>query len=261
MSARRGAGPHRAQRQASARDPRRRLHRRLGRRTVRVGKPALPQYYLPSSAFVEGSLGPSSTSGRHSPSRGDDSSTCTAATVSHWSPCGRTTTHRFPSWTDASDSSGTPWTPGSKKTRKCSYIRATHRPRGDPPELPPRRCRGRGYVVAESRHPTFLYETRLPSNVHPEARRRHGTAGAHRHNVAVPVRRHREVLDGHDRRRIHSDLVWSYPTPRHESANIAGLVAFYDEQVDLTVDGQLQTRPTTHFVIPPPTTRARGTGG
>jgi uncharacterized protein (DUF427 family) len=43
--------------------------------------------------------------------------------------------------------------------------------------------------------------------------------------------------------RLVQDLAWSYRTPLPESQKIAGLVAFYNEQVDLFVDGQLQQRP------------------
>jgi uncharacterized protein (DUF427 family) len=43
------------------------------------------------------------------------------------------------------------------------------------------------------------------------------------------------------------DLAWSYDAPFRESAPIAGLVAFYDERVDVYVDGVLQPRPKTPF--------------
>jgi uncharacterized protein (DUF427 family) len=46
---------------------------------------------------------------------------------------------------------------------------------------------------------------------------------------------------------VHSDLAWSYRTPLPESAKIAGLVAFYDEKVDVYVDGVLQERPKSKF--------------
>jgi uncharacterized protein (DUF427 family) len=36
------------------------------------------------------------------------------------------------------------------------------------------------------------------------------------------------------------DVAWSYPTPLPESERIAGLVAFYDDRVTVTVDGALQ---------------------
>ena len=46
---------------------------------------------------------------------------------------------------------------------------------------------------------------------------------------------------------VREDLVWSYRMPLPESQKIAGLVAFYDEKVDVYVDGQLQERPHTKF--------------
>ena len=47
---------------------------------------------------------------------------------------------------------------------------------------------------------------------------------------------------------VHADLAWSYDSPFRESAPIAGLVAFYDELVDLFIDDERQTRPKTRFV-------------
>ena len=47
--------------------------------------------------------------------------------------------------------------------------------------------------------------------------------------------------------RLVQDLAWSYRTPLPESQKIAGLVAFYNERVDLFIDGKLQKRPVTKF--------------
>jgi uncharacterized protein (DUF427 family) len=47
--------------------------------------------------------------------------------------------------------------------------------------------------------------------------------------------------------RLHEDLAWSYPAPLPESEKIAGLVTFYDEKVDVYVDGVHQERPQTKF--------------
>ena len=46
---------------------------------------------------------------------------------------------------------------------------------------------------------------------------------------------------------VHGDLVWSYHYPLPAVAPIAGLVAFYNEKVDITLDGVPLTRPHTHF--------------
>jgi uncharacterized protein (DUF427 family) len=43
------------------------------------------------------------------------------------------------------------------------------------------------------------------------------------------------------------NIAWSYPTPLPESIKLDGLVAFYNEHVDIWVDGELETRPKTPF--------------
>jgi uncharacterized protein (DUF427 family) len=42
-----------------------------------------------------------------------------------------------------------------------------------------------------------------------------------------------------------SDLAWTYPQPLREAAEITDRVAFFNERVDLVVDGKLQERPVT----------------
>ncbi|KAK1995536.1 DUF427-domain-containing protein [Colletotrichum falcatum] len=51
------------------------------------------------------------------------------------------------------------------------------------------------------------------------------------------------VVDGEE----HENLVWYYRNPTHESAGIAGLLCFYNEKVDIVLDGQLLERPKTFF--------------
>ena len=44
-----------------------------------------------------------------------------------------------------------------------------------------------------------------------------------------------------------ADIVWIYRTPLPESQKVAGLACFYNETVDIYLDGELQERPRTHF--------------
>ncbi len=44
---------------------------------------------------------------------------------------------------------------------------------------------------------------------------------------------------------LHESIAWSYPTPLPESERIAGLIAFYDEKVDVFCDGVPQERRST----------------
>jgi uncharacterized protein (DUF427 family) len=43
------------------------------------------------------------------------------------------------------------------------------------------------------------------------------------------------------------DLVWAYDFPTRDLLPIAGLVAFYNEKVDISIDGRALARPVTHF--------------
>ncbi|KAF9776810.1 hypothetical protein IL306_004948 [Fusarium sp. DS 682] len=52
------------------------------------------------------------------------------------------------------------------------------------------------------------------------------------------------VVDG----KTFENLVWYYNHPTLESAAIARLVCFYNEKVDVILDGELQERPKTKFV-------------
>jgi Domain of unknown function (DUF427) len=40
-------------------------------------------------------------------------------------------------------------------------------------------------------------------------------------------------------------VVWSYPEPQREAAEVTGRIAFFNERVDLVVDGTRRERPVT----------------
>jgi uncharacterized protein (DUF427 family) len=42
-----------------------------------------------------------------------------------------------------------------------------------------------------------------------------------------------------------NNVVWSYPNPIPENPNIKDLLCFFNERVDLFIDGELQPRPLT----------------
>ena len=46
---------------------------------------------------------------------------------------------------------------------------------------------------------------------------------------------------------VQPDLAWTYDFPTRQLLPIAGLIAFYNEKVDILVDGERLARPTTHF--------------
>jgi uncharacterized protein (DUF427 family) len=105
-----------------------------------------------------------------------------------------------------------------------------------------------GIVVASSTRPTFLFETGLPRRTYLAKLDVRLELLVATDTVSIcPYKGSARYwsLSGPEGDEV--DIAWSYPTPLRESAPIAGLVAFYDERVDLRVDGQLQPRPRTRF--------------
>ncbi|GAA4197345.1 DUF427 domain-containing protein [Microbispora amethystogenes] len=104
-----------------------------------------------------------------------------------------------------------------------------------------------GVTVADSRSPRVLFETGLPPRYYlPKTDVRLDLLRPSETVTRCPYKGRAEYWSvGEDE--PGRDLVWSYPTPLPESQKIAGLVAFYDEKVDVYIDGVLQPRPKTKF--------------
>lgn len=97
-----------------------------------------------------------------------------------------------------------------------------------------------GVTVADTHRPTLLFETGLPTRYYlPKTDLRLDLMTPTATATHCPYKGQAEywAVNGHE------DLAWSYRTPLPESQKIAGLVAFYDEKVDVFVDGVLQERP------------------
>ena len=105
-----------------------------------------------------------------------------------------------------------------------------------------------GVLVADSRSPRILFETGLPPRYYLPLQ-----------DVRMDLMRRSEARTGCPYKgsasyfhlelggRRYEDFAWIYRYPFPESQKIAGLVAFYNEKVDLRVDGVLQQRPHTKF--------------
>ncbi len=61
--------------------------------------------------------------------------------------------------------------------------------------------------------------------------------------------------------KIYADYVWIYRSPFPESQKIAGLVAFYNEKVDIYLDGELASAPTHAFQLARETAAQCSAGG
>ena len=105
-----------------------------------------------------------------------------------------------------------------------------------------------GVTVAESRRPTLLFETGLPTRYYlPVADVRTDLLRPTDSVTRCPYKGDAVwwslEMDG----REYDDLVWMYRLPTPESQKAAGLMAFYDERVDVYVDGERQQRPESPF--------------
>jgi uncharacterized protein (DUF427 family) len=97
-----------------------------------------------------------------------------------------------------------------------------------------------GVVIAESTHPTLLFETGLPTRYYlPKLDVRLDRLVPTERATACPYKgtaRYWSVKIGDTE---HPDIAWAYDYPLPESIRIAGLICFYNDRVDLSVDGVL----------------------
>jgi uncharacterized protein (DUF427 family) len=106
-----------------------------------------------------------------------------------------------------------------------------------------------GAVLAESSSPVMVFETGLPTRYYfnrTEVNFEHLVPTA-----TVTSCPYKGQTSGYWSVRVgdttHPDLAWAYDFPTRQLLPITGMIAFYDEKVDVTVDGQRLERPVTHF--------------
>lgn len=106
-----------------------------------------------------------------------------------------------------------------------------------------------GVLLADTHSPVLLFETGLPTRYYIDP-----TDVAFEHLEATTTQSlcpYKGVTSGYWSVRVgetlHPDLAWTYHYPLPAVAPIAGLVAFYNEKLDLNVDGVALPRPRTQF--------------
>ena len=106
-----------------------------------------------------------------------------------------------------------------------------------------------GIILAESAATVMVFETGLPTRYYFDR-----TALHYSHLVptdTVTACPYKGVTSAYWSAKlgddVHPDLAWAYDFPTRQLLPIAGLVAFYNEEVDLSIDGERLERPVTHF--------------
>ncbi len=111
------------------------------------------------------------------------------------------------------------------------------------------RVESHGVVLAETSSPVLCFETGLPTRYYLNRTDVDFTKLVASDTVtSCPYKGTTSgywsaLVDG----RTQPDVAWAYDFPSRELLPIAGLVAFYNEKVDLFVDGVHLERPRTHF--------------
>ena len=106
-----------------------------------------------------------------------------------------------------------------------------------------------GVTLADSTHAHVLFETGLPPrwylpkvDVRMDLLARNADRSSH-----CPYKGQAQYWSARIGDQLVDDIAWSYRTPLPESQKVAGMVAFYNERVDLVVDSERLDRPRTKF--------------
>jgi uncharacterized protein (DUF427 family) len=106
-----------------------------------------------------------------------------------------------------------------------------------------------GVVLAETHSPVLLFETGLPTRYYIDRTDvLFGRLDTTSTQTVCPYKgitsQYWAVSIGDA---VYPDLAWTYDYPLREVAPIAGMIAFYNEKLDIFVDDTRLVRPSTHF--------------
>ena len=105
-----------------------------------------------------------------------------------------------------------------------------------------------GITVAETRRPTILFETSLPPRYYiPMTEVRLDMFRPSDHRTRCAYKGEAAYWSVDTGVSVHRNAAWIYRTPLPEALKIAGLVCFFNERSDITLDGVRQERPHTVF--------------
>jgi uncharacterized protein (DUF427 family) len=107
-----------------------------------------------------------------------------------------------------------------------------------------------GEVLADSRRTTVIFESAMvPRWYFPREDVRVELLDGDAHSVCA-YKGHATYWSVRLPSGLKENLAWSYLEPRHDAEAVGGRIAFFDEHVDLEVDGQAQPRPRTAWSAP-----------
>jgi uncharacterized protein (DUF427 family) len=105
-----------------------------------------------------------------------------------------------------------------------------------------------GELVAETRRPRVIFETGLPPRWYfPQEDVRAEALVPSEKQTGCAYKGFASYYSVRAGGEEEEDLVWSYPDPRPDAERVKGYLAFFNERVEIEVDGELQERPVTQW--------------
>jgi uncharacterized protein (DUF427 family) len=101
-----------------------------------------------------------------------------------------------------------------------------------------------GQVVAETHRPRLLFETGLRTRYYiPKVDVRMDLLEPTETKSSCPYKGNAVYWSAKIDEQVYADIVWGYPFPIPECSKIQNLLSFYNEKVDIYVDGELEAKP------------------
>ena len=104
-----------------------------------------------------------------------------------------------------------------------------------------------GELLAESSQPVLVTETHLPARFYLPREDVRAQLEPSEHRTWCAYKGEASYWSLVGSRESGRDLVWSYEQPLPEATALTGLVAFFDERVDVVLDGERRGRPHTQW--------------
>ncbi|MFF2364224.1 DUF427 domain-containing protein [Streptomyces sp. NPDC058122] len=105
-----------------------------------------------------------------------------------------------------------------------------------------------GTLVADTARPVLLFETALPTRFYiPREDVRMELFVPTGHHTGCPYKGRADYWSSRSGAAAPANILWSYPDPLPAVGPIKDLLSFYNEAVDITVDGETLERPVTPF--------------
>jgi uncharacterized protein (DUF427 family) len=102
-----------------------------------------------------------------------------------------------------------------------------------------------GQVLAVSSRPVLLFETMLPTRYYLPRADVTADLVPSSTRTWCAYKGQASYFSASVGGRIVPDIAWSYPDPQHDAARVRDLIAFFDERIDVVLDGERRDRPVT----------------